>query len=142
MEADKISLSALDVEWRRLEVIAQNIANMNSTRTESGGVYHPLRLVSGPDGGFGAMLNSSGSQPEPQGVHVVAIEETPNGLKRTYDPQHPHADPEGFVTTPNVDHAQEMALMVKTARAYEANLAAVRIAQGMYAKALEVGQRS
>ena len=141
MDAAKISLSALDVEWRRLEVIAQNLANMNSTRTEAGEVYHPLRLVSAP-GGFGAMLNAGNPSTEPQGVHVVAIEETPNGLKRIYDPQHPHADPEGFVTTPNVDHAQEMALMVKTARAYEANLAAVRIAQGMYAKALEVGQRS
>jgi flagellar basal-body rod protein FlgC len=142
MDADKISLSALDVEWRRLEVIAQNLANMNSTRTESGDVYHPLRLVSGPSNGFDALLKSSVSASEPQGVHVVAIEQTPDGLRRTYDPTHPHADPEGFVTTPNVDHAQEMALMVKTARAYEANLAAIRIAQGMYAKALEIGQRS
>lgn len=141
MDADKISLSALDVEWRRLEIIAQNLANMNSTRTESGDVYHPLRLVSGPGSGFDALLKS-GAAAEPQGVHVVAIEQAPDGLRRIYDPQHPHADPEGFVTTPNVDHAREMALMVKTARAYEANLAAVRIAQGMYAKALEIGQRS
>jgi len=142
MDAEKISLSGLDVEWRRLEIIAQNLANMNSTRTESGDVYHPLRLLSGPSGSFDAMLGAGNAKNEPTGVHVVAIEETPNGLRRTYDPGHPQADPEGFVTTPNVDHAQEMALMVKTARVYEANLAAIRIAQGMYAKALEVGQRS
>ena len=142
MDAQKISLSALDVEWRRLEVIAQNLANMNSTRTESGDVYHPMRLVSGPGSSFSELLGSASGANEPTGVHVVAIEETPDGLKRTYDPKHPHADADGFVTTPNVDHASEMALMVKTARVYEANLAAVRIAQSMYSKALEIGKQS
>ncbi|HEV7690389.1 MAG TPA: flagellar basal body rod protein FlgC [Hyphomonadaceae bacterium] len=142
MDAQKISLSALDVEWRRLEVIAQNLANMSSTRTEAGEVYHPMRLVSGPGSSFGALLGAGDPKGEPTGVHVVAIEETPDGLKRTYDPQHPHADPDGFVTTPNIDHASEMALMVKTSRIYEANLAAVRIAQGMYSKALEIGKQS
>ena len=142
MDAEKISLSGLDVEWRRLEVIAQNLANMNSTRSETGEVYHPLRLISGPTGGFSEMLGAGDNRPEPMGVHVVAIEEAPDGLKRRYDPTHPQADPDGFVTTANIDHAQEMALMLKTSRTYEANLAAVRIAQTMYAKALEIGQRS
>ncbi len=141
MDDEKISLAGLDVEWRRLEVSAQNIANMNSTRSETGEVYHPLRLISGPAGGFSGMLGAGQTRPEPVGVEVLAIEETPNGLKRSYDPSHPQADADGFVTTPNIDHAQEMALMLKTSRAYEANLAAVRIAQTMYAKALDIGQR-
>lgn len=140
MDAVKISLSGLDVEWQRLEIIAQNLANLNSTRTATGEVYHPLRLVSAPVTTFHSMLANAGPRPEANGVHVLAIEEQPDGLKRTFDPSHPHADADGFVTTPNIDHAREMAAMVKTARAYEANLAAITIAQGMYSKALEVGK--
>ncbi|MET0182996.1 MAG: flagellar basal body rod protein FlgC [Caulobacterales bacterium] len=142
MDALKISLSGLDVEWRRLEIIANNLANMNSTRTENGEPFHPMRLVSGPAQSFGATLAASGARHDAAGAQVTGVEQTPDGLRRVYEPNHPHADAEGFVTYPNVDHAGEMALMIKTSRAYEANLAAFQIAQDMYGRALDMGRQS
>jgi flagellar basal-body rod protein FlgC len=141
MNAVEISLSALDVEWRRLEIVAQNLANMNSTRTESGDPYRPLRLLSGPALDFGATLAHS-QQLSPSGVRIVGIEAQANALRRAYEPDHPHADADGFVTYPNIDHAAEMTLMIRASRAYEANLAAVGIAQEMYGRALDMGRQS
>lgn len=143
MDAIAISLSGLDVEWQRLQVVAQNLANMNSTRTESGDVYRPQRLLSGPNElSFGALLASGSAQAGAAGVHVVGVEAQPNALRRAFEPDHPQADAEGFVTYPNVNHAEEMVLMIRASRAYEANLAAVSIAQDMYTRALEIGRQS
>lgn len=140
MDAIAISRSALDVEWRRIELSAQNLANMNSTRGADGRVYQALRLVSGPAGDFSAMLN--GGVAEPAGVRVIGVEPVPGGPRRVFDPDHPHAGADGFVEYPNVDHAGEMTAMIRASRAYEANLAAIAIVQGMYASALEIGRRS
>ena len=141
MNAFQISLSGLDVEWQRLQVSAQNLANMNSTRSASGEVYRPLRLLSGPAADFSTMLAERGS-PEPVGVTVIGAEPQVDGLRREFDPNHPQADPDGFVTYPNVDHAGEMTLMIRASRAYEANLAAISIAMEMAGRALEVGRQS
>ncbi|MDD3799226.1 MAG: flagellar basal body rod protein FlgC [Novosphingobium sp.] len=144
MEAMEISRSGLDVEWRRLEVIAQNLANMNTTRTGDGGSYIPKRLVSGPVESFHRVLaDETASAPvHPQGVRVYGIEAQDNGVKRVYEPGHPHADAQGFVTYPNVSHAGEMTLMVRTSRAYEANLVAMAAAQQIYSSALQLGRQS
>lgn len=142
MNAIEIGLSGLDVEWRRLEIIAQNLANMNTTRTETGEVYRPLRLLSGPTNDFSVMLDAGGAAFTPSGVGVIAIEPQADALRRAFEPNHPHADEEGFVTYPNVDHASEMTLMIRASRAYEANLAAVNMAREMYARALDIGRQS
>jgi flagellar basal-body rod protein FlgC len=135
----QIGRTGLDVEWQRLQIIAQNLANMNSTRTEDGDVYRPLRLVSAPNVQFSTMLDNG--RLLAGGVHVTGIEVQPDGLRQSYEPEHPHADAQGFVTRPKVDHAREMTLMISTSRAYEANLAVISIAQGMYARALDMGRQ-
>jgi flagellar basal-body rod protein FlgC len=142
MKAIDISLSGLDVEWRRLEIIAQNLANMNTTRTVSGDVYRPLRLVSGPAGDFRALLAASSTNYTPSGVRVMGVEPQADALRRSFEPSHPHADGNGFVTYPNVDHAAEMTLMIRASRAYEANLAVVNMARDMYSRALDIGRQS
>ena len=143
MEAMEISRTGLDVEWRRLEVIAQNLANMNTSRTGDGGSYVPLRLVSGPVESFHKAIerHADGGASHPRGVRVYAIEASDRGIRRVYEPGHPHADPQGFVTYPNISHAEEMSLMVKTSRAYEANLVAMAAAQQIYASALQLGRQ-
>jgi flagellar basal-body rod protein FlgC len=141
MNAIAISTTALDVEWQRMEVSARNLANMNSTRDANGDVYRPLRLVSGPEIPFSAML-SAGTSIGPSGVRVIGVEAMSDGFRRVLEPGHPHADAEGFVTYPNVDHAAEMTLMIRASRAYEANLAALSIAQDMYGRALDLGRQS
>ena len=144
MEAMEISRSGLDVEWQRLQVIAQNIANMNTTRTAGGGAYVARRLVSGPVEGFSQVLARYSGQPAPpkHGVTVYDVASTGAGTRRVYDPEHPHADENGFVNEPAVSQAEEMSLMIKTTRAYEANLVALAAAQQMYSSALQVGRQS
>lgn len=141
MNAYQISMSGLEVEWRRVEISALNLANMNSTRGADGGVFRPLRLLSGPSSDFATTLSHTERQ-APQGVRVLAVEPQAEALRRVFDPQHPHADPDGFVTYPNVDHAAEMTMMIRASRAYEANLAAFSIAQDMYGRALDMGRQS
>lgn len=144
MHAVEISLSALDLEWRRLEVIAQNLANMNTTRTGDGGNFSPLRLLSGPQASFSDLMAPSAPEAvaAASGVRVLGLEPTADGVRRVYEPTHPHADADGFVSYPNVDHAGEMTLMIRASRAYEANLAAVNLAQEMYARALDIGRQT
>lgn len=135
----KISLSGLDVEWQRLQVIAQNLANINSTRDEAGNVFKPQRLLSGPDISFSDLLTAK--KTKPVGTKVMGIEALANGTRRVFEPEHPHADTSGFVEYTKLDHAAEMTLMIKTSRTYEANLTAISIAQQMYGRALDIGRQ-
>lgn len=137
MDAMEISRTGLDVEWQRLEVIAQNLANMNSTREAGGPAYRSQRLVSGPKADFSAILDGS-----PQGVTIKGIAASNTPARRVHEPGHPHADADGYVTYPGIDHAGEMTLMIKTSRAYEANLTAFSIAQQMYTRALDLGNKA
>jgi flagellar basal-body rod protein FlgC len=143
MEAMEISRSGLDVEWRRLQVIAENIANMGTTRTADGGTYRARRLVSGPVEGFRQHLAGHGvGAPPARGVTVYDVAAVTGATRQTYDPAHPHADAQGFVSVPAFSQAEEMSLMVKTTRSYEANLVALAAAQQMYSSALQVGRQS
>lgn len=144
MEALEISRSGLDVEWRRLEVIASNLANMQTTRTGDGGSYIPLRLVSGPIESFRRILaqEQASTPTHPKGVRVYGVEAKDGAARQVYEPGHPHADPQGFVTYPAISHAEEMSLMIKTTRAYEANLVAMAAAQQIYSSALQLGRQS
>lgn len=144
MRAMEISKTGLDVEWRRLEVIADNLANINTTRTAGGAPYRAMRLLSGPKTSFAGHLShgETTSAGELEGVTVYGLEPTNAAPRSVYEPDNPDADANGYVAYPSVDHAQEMVLMVKTARAYEANIVAMNISRQMYAKALELGKRS
>ncbi|MFC5475496.1 flagellar basal body rod protein FlgC [Paraherbaspirillum soli] len=149
----EISRSAMDVEWRRMEVIAQNMANANTTRTPLGEPYQPLRLVSGPSmtgassatattSTFSGMLKQQTAALDPlalKGVQVYGVERMTTAPRLVYEPSHPHADAKGFVAYPGIDHAGEMALMVKTSRVYEANVVAFNAARSMYMRALDLG---
>ena len=142
MQALEISRSALDVEWRRLEIIAENLANANSINTGLGGPYQPRRLVSGPSGDFMAYLDTpEGTARGLAGVRIYGIETVPTPPRIVHEPANPQADENGNVTYPGFDQAAEMTLMLKTARVYEANIVAMSIARQMYTKALELGRR-
>ncbi len=142
MQAMEISRTALDVEWRRLEVIAGNLANANTTRTALGEPYRAMRLVSGPKTDFAQLLKGGRPNEALTGVAVYGLEPINAPARRVYEPGNPQADTNGFVTYPGFDHAEEMTLMVKTARAYEANIVAMNAARQMYVKALDLGKKS
>jgi flagellar basal-body rod protein FlgC len=143
MQAFEISRTGMDVEWKRLEVIAQNLANASTIRTANGEVYKPMRLVSGPQFSSLAHHGAGGFGPQTlSGVRVYSIEPTQVSPRLAYEPSNPQADANGFVAYPGIDHAAEMTLMVKTERVYEANLVAMNSARSMYLKALELGNHS
>jgi flagellar basal-body rod protein FlgC len=150
MHAAEISRSGMDVEWRRLEVIAENIANVGTTRVAGGGPYQALRLVSGPRTDFADLVGGAGQDDlrggpvrgsDLRGVMAYGLEPATMAPRRVHEPSHPHADADGFVTYPGVDQAGEMALLLKTARAYEANLVTLNAARQMYSRALDLGKR-
>ena len=138
MNAMEISLSGLDVEWRRMEICALNLANLGSTRAADGRTYVPLRLVSGPAESFGSLLEGN---LQPRGVRVQAIESV-RGSRQAYEPSHPEADAAGFVTYLDISQAEETTLLLKSSRAYEANLVALAAAQQIYSSALQIGRQS
>jgi flagellar basal-body rod protein FlgC len=147
MQAMEISRSALDVEWKRLEIISQNLANINSARGKDGSLYHQKHLVSGPRQAFSVYMDqASGAESRPLqglgGVDVYGVEDDANAPPRLVsEPGNPSADANGMVAYPNIDHAGQMVLMVKTSRAYEANMIAMSAARDMYSKALTLGKR-
>jgi flagellar basal-body rod protein FlgC len=141
MNAVDISLTGLDVEWRRMEVIAQNLANANTTRTALGEPYRAMRLVSGPRLEFNERMTQAREALSAGGVVAYGVEPIQTEPRRVYEPAHPHADEEGYVTYPGFDHASEMVLLMQTSRVYEANVVALNIARQMYAKAMEIGRR-
>lgn len=136
-----ISRSALDVEWQRLQVISMNLANQNTTGVGGRGGYRPMTLISGPETGFANAMAEGTRMPTPQGVRVIAIEARSDAVKRIFDPNHPAADAAGFVDYPNIDHAEEMVMLMRTARAYESNLTVLSLSQQMAMRALDIGRR-
>jgi flagellar basal-body rod protein FlgC len=141
------SASALTANRLRLDTIAANIANANTTRaTFVNGAWQPykrkmveLSPVTGQsfDNLLQAAIGTVTGQAE-QGVRVTAIREDNAPFKRMYDPTHPDADAEGYVLLPNVDVMKEMVDMISASRSYEANVTVLNAAKSMMMKALEI----
>ncbi|MBC7367657.1 MAG: flagellar basal body rod protein FlgC [Undibacterium sp.] len=131
-----ITAGALNAQKTRLDIVAQNIANAQTTRTPNGGPYQ-RQVVS-----FEAALmrQSGGAGPGLQTVRVgtVTADRTPG--QQVYNPQHPDADRDGLVTMPNVNLSYEMVDLITASRAYEANLSVAKNARTMAMKALEIGK--
>jgi flagellar basal-body rod protein FlgC len=132
------SASALNVERTRIEVAVSNMANADSTRSADGLPYRrrDVMLTADPVNSFDAVLGTATAT----GVKVAGIVEDQAPFRKRYEPSHPDADAEGFVSLPNVDASEEMVDMLGAARAYQANLAAIGMIREMVAKALELGR--
>jgi len=142
IDALQISASGLNSQRIRMNVISSNLANSNTTRTVEGGPYkrkdvvftsQPLRKS------FQDMLNSQLSD-KLSTVEVVEIIEDPKPAVLKYDPQHPDANEEGYVSLPNINLIEEMVNMMSATRSYEANVTAVNATKKMAQKAHEIGK--
>lgn len=136
--------SGLTAERLRMDIIANNIANVNTTRTAAGGPYQrqvPVFAARGMGYSFAGFLQRSLQEPAAAGgVRVVDIRVDPSPFKFIYNPSHPDADERGYVALPNVNIVTEMADMITATRAYEANVTAINAAKGMALRALEIGR--
>lgn len=136
-----INATGLTAQRLRMDTISQNIANVNTTRTEEGTPYKRKLVVfeeRESDVPFSEYLKGS-KQTVGGGVRVVSVIEDSSPFKSVYDPGHPEADEEGYVEMPNVDVLTEMINMISATRSYEANVTAINTTKGMASKALSIG---
>lgn len=131
-----ITAGALDAQKTRLDIVAQNIANAQTTRTANGMPYQ-RQVVS-----FETELvrQARGAGAALQSVKVAAITPDATRGEQVYNPQHPHADGNGLVTMPNVNLSYEMVDLITASRAYEANLTVAKNARQMALRTLEIGR--
>ena len=137
--------SGLTAERLRMDVISNNIANANTTRTDEGGAYHRRYVIFEPrvknDGPFQSFLKKAANKLEAgDGVRATRIESDDTQGPLVYDPGHPDANAEGYVFYPDINVVEEMANLMTTQRNYEANITTVEAIKGMFNKALEIGK--
>ncbi|HZX46111.1 MAG: flagellar basal body rod protein FlgC [Clostridiales bacterium] len=143
--AINLSATGLTAQRLRMDVIAKNIANASTTRTENGLPYRRQVVIfeeNCRNKAFSQFLSEESRRLflKNGGVKVKGIVDDKSPFKRIYDPGHPDADAEGYVLMPNVDAVVEMVNMISAARAYEANVTALNATKGMAQKALEIGR--
>jgi flagellar basal-body rod protein FlgC len=132
------SASALTAERQRIEVAVSNLANAESTRGPDGQPYKrkDVVLASQPTEQFQDLLSRANAT----GVRVAAVVDDQSAPRRRYEPSHPDADSEGYVSLPNVDTAEEMVDMLGAARADQANLTAINLIRDLVQRALDLGR--
>ena len=132
-----ISVSGLYAQRKRLDIIAANLANIETTRTQKGGPYRRKMVVMSTKRikSFDRVLNS-----QADGVKIDEVIEDKSPFKKVFNPSHPDANEEGYLYKPNVDLVVEMTNMVMAKRAFEANIAAIKSTRQMAIKALEIGR--
>ncbi len=139
-----IGASGLTAQRLRMDTISQNIANINTTRTEDGTPYRRREVVfeerTGSDSFASALSDASSKLANGQGVRVSKIVEDSSEFKKVYDPGHPDADKDGYVSMPNIDIVTEMVNMISSTRSYEANVTSINATKSMALKALEIGK--
>ncbi len=123
--------SGMAAQAQRLNVVASNLANADSTTSANGQPYKAKQVVfsATPVGGGGA-----------QGVKVTAVVEDNSPMKMIYDPKHPMADAQGYVSMPNVNVVDEMVNMISASRAYQNNVDVMNTSKTMLLKTLTIGQ--
>ncbi len=130
----RVSASAMAAQRERMNVIASNMANVNTTRTEEGGPYKRRDVI------FSTMpLEDNPGVLEGVQVEEVVKEDKPPRM--VYDPGHPDADKDGFVAMPDINVIEEMVNMMTAFRAYESAVATFNTSKAMFMKTLELGKQ-
>jgi len=132
-----ISSCGLDTQRKRMDIIAANLANIETTRTKDGGPYRRKMVMMSPKkmDGFDEMLSSHA-----EGVKIDDIVVDKSPFKKIYNPGHPDANSEGYLLKPNIDLIVEITNMLMARRVFEANIAAIKTTKQMALKAFEIGR--
>lgn len=160
LNAIQLSAQGLSVQRAKMNTVAKNIANAETTRTDEGGPYRRERVVVNEDkvkGNFSTQLKQAhlklqqtnpGHLPtrattvrgdsEFSSVEMEAVPDKQSAFKLVHDPSHPDADEEGYVRYPDIEIVNEMVDMMAAARAYEANTVAISTAKKMAEESLDI----
>lgn len=137
----EISGSAMGAQRQRAEVVAANLANAETTRTDEGGPYRRKQVVFGsrvPQFRYALASQQPAGASSLRGVEVRAVVDDPTPSIVRYQPGHPDADAQGFVAYPNVNPVTEMVDLMSASRSYEANAAAITAAKQMISQSLDI----
>lgn len=129
-----VSGTALHAQTLRLNTTASNMANANTASSSIDQTYRARHPV------FAPMLEDFEEQQNGVGVKVLGIVESNAPIKREYNPNHPLADGEGFISLPNVNIAEEMANMISASRSYQSNIEMMNSAKQMMLRTISLGQ--
>ena len=142
-----IAASGMTAQRFRMDIIAENIANVSTTRTENGGPYRRKivtfqeKTLNGGVPNFRNILKENTAAYYGNGVKVTKVsEDMENDFIMTYDPSHPDADENGYVSYPNVNTVTEMTNLIDASRSYEANVTAFQAIKSMATSGISVGQ--
>lgn len=136
-----VSATGMTAQQLRMDVISENIANVNTTRDENGNTYRRKNVVFKEANTVGfddIFYNRMGTGYEPKGVKVTQVVEDQSDFRLVYDPTHPDANEDGYVSYPNVDTVTEMTNLIDSSRAYEASATAFNAGKAMAVKGLEL----
>lgn len=140
----RASASALMAQRLRMDVIANNVANINTTQTADGGPFRRQTVTfaeKGREMPFRDFLGrASRGEAEGGGVTVTSIHEDQSAARRVYDPQHPDSDEEGYVLLPNIDVVTELTDLVSARRAYDASVTVLNATKSIALRALDIGR--
>lgn len=141
LDALKTSASGLSAQRLRMNLISNNLANINSTRTAQGGPYKRKDAVfeANPQPDFNETLSRQLDSAQVE-VQVTEIREDNRPPVLKYDPGHPDADADGYVALPNINVVEEMVNMISASRSYEANVTAIQSTKAMAADAIDIGR--
>jgi len=137
-QALNISVSAINANRTHMEIISSNLANINTTRTVQGGPYRrKIPVFNEKPLEFSEALSSAEGKLS-GGIEVSEIVDDPTPFQKVFNPGHPDADSDGFVSLPNVSMAKEMVDMVYVTKAYEANITAYNATKKMEQETLQI----
>jgi flagellar basal-body rod protein FlgC len=143
--------SAMQAERMRAEVVAANMANAETTRTDAGGPYRRQQVIFAANenpssfadvlGSVAPQMPQSGAPKVPEGgVHIAGVVQDPAPPLKRYDPGHPDAGPDGYVAYPDINPLTEMVDLMGATRAYGLNGSAVQAEKGMITAALDIAR--
>ena len=136
-----ISASGMSAQRTRMDIVAENIANAESTHTSEGGPYRRRQVVFqtvSPTQPFSQIFNSSFQSGGQKSVKAAYIAQDKTPFREVFDPSHPDADAHGIVKMPNVNPVEEMVDMNSAARSFEANVTTMEASKRMFLKSLEL----
>ncbi|MCJ7532285.1 MAG: flagellar basal body rod protein FlgC [Anaerolineales bacterium] len=144
----RIGSSGMSAQRLRMDIISNNIANAETTRTAEGGPYKRQDVIFMPKAQstfLPEFIRARQAQDievisEERGMKVAGVTTDDSEGLKVYDPSHPDADKDGFVTYPNVNMVVEMTNMLSATRSYEANLAVINFAKQMALRAIDIGR--
>jgi flagellar basal-body rod protein FlgC len=136
-----VSASGMSAQRKRAEVLVENLANAETTRTPEGGPYRRKDVIfesAAAEGPFSAVFQSQLTGNPMEGVRIAEVRQDQREPEKRYQPGHPDADPQGYVAYPHLNPAEEMVDLMNASRGYQSNVAAMAAAKDMIQKTLDI----